>query len=282
MIFALALTLVATAAPDVSPEPRRLAILPAIVPGPYGQSTLESIHGGLAAAAEFRLGLSVASFNEIQVHGAEPVAAAVRGCGSDPACAARALRLSGYDLGLQVIANFALDPPLVTVALLEVASGTNRGEVVVELSAGEPLVERVAKEANVILDRAGHPRGGRLRIETSPADSTIIVGGRRPDAGERGIYTVPAGAQRVEVMHAGFVTEVRDVEVPPGQWIELQFRLNPVQVEERSLLASPWFWGVVGVVALSAATATVLVVTHEPTPSCLCVSTPTSSCGACP
>lgn len=279
MIVSFLLLHLATA-PEVPAS--RLAILPAVVPGPYGQAKLESLHASLSEAAAFRVGLSVASYNEIQVDGAETIAAAIRTCGSDPNCAARTLRLSGYQLGLQVITNFALDPPLVTVALIDVAAGNNVGEVVVELSTGESIEERVAKEAAILLDQTQHRRGGRVVVEVSPQDSTVVLAGARPTPGTRHDYTLLPGRYRLEVLHQGFVSDTRELEVVAGQAQAVSVQLSAVVVEEAPLLASPWFWGALGVVVVGAATATVLVVTHEPTPSCLCIGAAGGVCGACP
>lgn len=278
MIFSC-LLLGLAANPEVPIE--RLAILPAVVPGPYGQANLEALHASLSEAASMRLGLTVASYHEIQVDGAETIAAAIRTCGSDPDCAARALRLSGYQLGLQVISNFALDPPLITVALIDVAAGNNAGEVVVELSTGEPIGERVAKEAAILLDQTQHRRGGRVVVEVTPQDSTVVLAGARPTPGARHDYTLLPGRYRLEVLHDGYVSDTREVEVVAGQAQAVVVQLSPVVVEEVSLFASPWFWGALGVVAVGAATATVLVVTQEPTPNCLCVGAAGGACGGC-
>ena len=72
---------------------------------------------------------------------------------------------------------------MITVALIDVAAGNNAGEVVVELSTGEPIGERVAKEAAILLDQTRHRRGGRVVVDVTPQDSTVVLAGARPTPG---------------------------------------------------------------------------------------------------
>lgn len=254
--------------------PRRLAILPAVVPGPHGHATTQQLFEHVRSTADFRTGLELLSYNAVFVDGAEPVATTVRDCGSDVACIAGALRLARIDLGLRVIANFALEPPLLTFNLIDGQGERVIAETLAELDE-RPLGELLTAQTADLLHRGGYRPGGRIALSVRPIDAAVEI---EPPASQRvvvrpGIYSVTASKE-------GFVPKTIDLNVTAGAEATAEITLEEVPPEP-SILASPWLWTAVGVVVIGTATA-VLVATDpfskDPTTGTVCITTADGSC----
>ena len=250
--------------------PERLAILPAVVEGSFGRAGAVELFELVAKAADFRQGLEIVPYNALFLEGVEPVATTVRDCGSDLPCIARALAAAGIDLGLRVIANFALDPPLITMNLI-VEEKVIR-EVIDELD-DRSLASILEGATELLLWK--YARGGRLAIEVSPSDAAVTIDPPAPDK------VMAPGRYRVAATREGYAPDAVEVEIAAGAEQQVRLALAPLP-EESSIVESPWLWTGVGagVVAIVAA---VLIATNpfsrSPTEGIVCVTTPS---GACP
>jgi hypothetical protein len=248
--------------------PQRLAILPATVEGPYGSVTAVQLFEEVAKSADFRVGIELVPYNALFVEGVEPIATTVRDCGSDVPCIARALRLARIDLGLRVIANFALEPPLITLNLI--AEERVVAEDLAELDG--PLAEVLARSTEKIL--RSYPRGGRLSVEVSPLDAAVTIS--PPPNGS----VIAPGTVQVTAAKDGYLPRTTSVAIAEGTEQSVRLVLDPVP-EEASVVESPWLWAGVGV-GVAAIVTVVLVVTNpfsrEPEEGIVCVTTPMGGC----
>ncbi len=261
--------------PMVASAPERLAILPATVEGPYGAAATAALFEVVSKAADFHQGLELVPYNALFVDGVEPIATIVRDCGSDTHCIARALRLARIDLGLRVIANFALDPPLITLNLIGSADERVIGESVVELE-DRSIAEVVAGATERLLDSGSFAPGGRLMVDVEPLDAAVEV---QPPAAANTV--IAPGRYRVRAAKDGYLERAVDVELAAGAEERVRLALEPVPAP--SLVESPWLWTGVGVgVAVIGAVAAVLIVTKPfakaPSDGDLCIATRAGGC----
>lgn len=259
----------ATAAP-----PPRLAVLPVL-----GEVVAVSdVFAATEQAAELRA-VRVMSVNEyFSADGGELSARAAR-CGGDTRCLADALAAFRADLGLVVIADASVAPPL--LALLLVNSG---GEVVAERYGtleGSRFLRQLTAETTSLFDVAGLERRGRLDVAVTPADATVRVSGQSPELGSQR-YLLKPGTYAVQVDAEGHQSRRRRVDIAAGDLTRLDIRLQP----QSSLFSSPWLWAGVAVVAVGAATAGVALAVDGSNQSgssaCLCVDGPSGvTCLSC-
>jgi hypothetical protein len=245
--------------------PQKLAVLPATVEGPYGSAQTTELFDVVSSAADFRQGLELVPYNALFVDGVETIATTVKNCGSDVPCIARVLRLAKIDLGLRVIANFALDPPLYTFTLIE-ADGRVAGETAAESEALRASTEKLLDER--------FPHGGRLVLEVSPLDAAVLIS---PDVPEG---VIAPGKYRVEASKDGYAPKSIEVEVATETESKARLVLDPIP-EEASIVESPWLWTGVGVAVL-AVVAVVLIATNpfsnDPTEGRACITVPNGPC----
>lgn len=269
-----ALLLLFCPAAALAETPSRLAVLPAVVEGPHGRAASKDLFGPVRDTADFRTGLDLLSYNAVFVDGVEPVATTVRDCGSDVACIARTLRFARIDLGLRVIANFALNPPLLTFNLIDAKEEKVVAEALAELD-GRPLIEVLKQQTADLLDRGGYRIGGRIALSVTPIDAAVAI---RPPVSQQ--IVIDPGTYSVTASKEGYLPKTIDVLVRPGEESAAQLVLDEVPPEP-SVLASPWLWTAVGVVVVGA-TAAVLVATDpfssDPTNPTICVTTAAGSC----
>ena len=245
---------------------QRLAILPATVEGPYGDAPVLEMFETVAKAADLRVGIELVSYNALFVDGVEPVATTVRDCGSDLACIGRALRLARIDLGLRVIANFALDPPLFTFSLIEG-----------ERTIAEKLVEAEGSIDSILVRSteellAAYPRGGRIAVEVAPPDAVVSIA--PPGSG-----VMAPGTYRVSAAKEGYSPKSAAIDLRAGSEERVRLVLDPLP--EESIASSPWLWTGVGV-GVAAIVTVVLIVTNpfarSPSEGIVCVTTPMGGC----
>ncbi len=245
----------------------RLALLPAIVAGPYGNTTTTELFDAAFRAADFRQGLDLLSYNAVFVDGAEPIATTVRDCGSDVPCIAKALDAAHVDLGLRAIANFALDPPLLTLTLI--GEGSTLGEAVVEVD--QALDDAVMDATAKLLER--YPRGGRIAVAVTPPDALVTI-----DPAASGV--VAAGTYHVRAAKDGFTSREVEVQISEGEEKRVDLALDPI-VAESSIVESPWLWTGIGA-GVVAIVAVVLIATnpfsHGPDEGTACITTPAGGC----
>jgi len=226
----------ASAAPKVD----ALAVLPLIVAGPHGAASISSVYADVAAAARTRLGLRLLSAEEIFVSSSD-VAGRVSDCGSDIDCIANKLRAFDARYGMVVVANFALEPPLISVQLLDTDARTMMANSIGELAAGGAVSAAVRQHALTVLDGA--------------------------DIGRR------SGGYEIRADAAGYHPNAATAQVVAGESTKIELTL----VEETSVAEQWWFWGLIGVAVAGGVTAA--VVGTATTETCLCATLDGAGCG---
>lgn len=250
------------------PRADRLAVLPILLEGKYGAATSSGIFNDVAAACDMRLGLRVVSYEEMFVATEEGLGDRVRDCGSDTGCISARLRTFNARLGLVVVLDFASSPPLMSLQLLDTDDGrmlaSSVGEVRAPKSGGISSIIR--KSTSELLDKAGYPRAGRVVVEVEPPNAHVILGdGLDPDIGTSNRFTVTPGRYPVTASLDGWSSGKSEVLAVTGAEAKVQLAL----VKDSTLIASPWFWVVVGV-AVAGGTLGVLAATRH-TSHCLCL-----------
>lgn len=261
-------TLVGGAAPARAGAGRRLAVLPVIIAGD-ARTSVSTVFDAVQAAGDLRLGLEVMTLDEYYSHEGAEIAESALACGQDTACMSQKLAPLSTDLGLVVVINRELDPPLLSVLLLD----TQRRQVAAE-SYGQFKggIDRIGGEVERItagfFDRLQIPKAGRLVVAVEPREARLMIpGDYSPDRGQPNAFTVPPGTYEVVATLDGFGRSTALAIVNSGETTAIAMRLEP----EGSLLSSPWFW--VGTTAAVAAVATTIILLTRPTESCVCVIT---------
>ena len=253
----------------------------AILPGAHGEADPAEVYQEVARSAGLHLGLELVPYNQLLVEGPEPLAGAVRACASDVACRGRALASHELDLGLRAIVNFAIDPPLVSLSVVNASPPRVLTESLSELAGDTTLAEVLRREAATLLDRTGFPRAGRITVSVRPVDAILHVEGAK-ESEQPGVFIVPAGRWEVRAERAGYTPAQATVEVAAGAEAPLALVLE----ERPGVTSSPWFWAAVGVAAAAIATTTVLVATDPfaapPSTGCVCITTSAGGCTPCP
>lgn len=274
----LALALSGPATPDAA-GPERLAVLPVLLgePAPTG---VRAVFDAVEAAARLRAGLRVMSVDDYYFHEGRALARRALACGSDTRCMAGQLAPFDARLGLVVLVNGELSPPLVSVFLLDGEDGDVAAQWAGQVDGGEAAVtERLTSETARMLEDRGFLRSGRLKVRVAPDRATLMVGeDTAPDLGTSDTFTLLPGRYELRAVADGFEPGKLGVEVKAGEQTQVDLQLEP----ESSVLASPWLWIGVGAVAVgAAATATALALGGSSDP-CICVVTKDmSDCGGC-
>jgi hypothetical protein len=281
----LLLVAAALAPAGAGAAPQRLAVLPAVVDGAQGEATPRAVYDAVAAGVGLRLDLDLISYDELFLQGATSRATDAARCGSDQACVARILQEVDADLGLRAIVNFALEPPLVTVSVVE-RDGTRAGSPTLgEAGPAAPWAALLTDGTRTALDALGYSPAGVLVVRTDPPGAAVTVDGLAANPG--GQWRLRPGRHVVRAEGPGGAVEAEAV-VMAHRATELAVALPASAAPTDGgggLFSSPWFWAGVGAVVLGAAAAAVVVAdpfARDPTPGCLCVTTAGGPCGACP
>lgn len=242
-----------------------------------------------------RVGIELVSYSDTFLDGAEPLGSAVLACRSDRACVARRLRAAGVDVCFRATVNLAIDPPLVTLDLIDAASERLLASRVEEGERGRPMETQLAKATEQVLDAGGLAKGGLLSVTLSPPDARLTVmrcGDRackeaEPFPLQHPSEVIPSGWYRVRAELEGFDRRSLLVDVQEGRDVRVGLALpSAVQEESFSLAESPWFWAAVGgAVALAGATIAVMASGALSAPErtgCVCITTSNHDCPPCP
>ncbi len=246
--------------------PKRLAVLPVLEGDAPGLSVGEVFRGvdrGASARPVRPMSVDAYFFQD-----GRELSNRALSCGGDTQCLADALAVFRADLGLVVIANAALDPPLLSLVLLESATREVVGDRHGTWTADAPFAEQLSGLLAGLLDDAGLRQLGFLEVLVEPASAVVRVGDGWPaDEGAAHRYTLPPGPYPVRADASNHQRAERAVEVRPGELTRVELRLE----SSGSLTSSPWFWG--GVVAVVAAgAAATIVALGQPPSGCLCVT----------
>jgi PEGA domain-containing protein len=186
-------------------------------------------------------------------------------CANDVPCIADRIRARRADLGIIIVANFAIAPPIVTARIIDAMRARVIKNALVETDAAS-LAPAVRGMTMDLVEASGHACGGRIAIETEPRDALVTLtsspSGRSPRRAQD-VFTAPPGRYRVVVSRPEYLTK--------SAWIESKRGTNTVLAIslERELttpLSSPWLWVGVGGAALGASLVLALVLLRSSSP----------------
>ena len=267
---------IATAQTGDAGYANRLAVLPIVTEGPHGNATLSSIFDDVAAATSRRLGLRVISYEEMFAVSQEGLGASVIECGPDSSCIASKLRTFNARMGLVVILTFDLDPPVITVQLLD----TDDQKLLAEASGEVPprdakkASESIRARTEEVLEKAGYKLSSRIVVKIEPPSARVRLSNNiEPDKGTTNVFTVAAGNYQVLAELEGWSSNQTEASVGVGETSYVELALD----EEQSIASSPWLWVGVGV-GVAAIVAGVVIGTRT-IDRCVCVYTDTIPCG---
>lgn len=270
------LLLGATRPADASSKVAALAVLPIIVEGPHGEASLSSVYGDVAAAANLRLGLRLISAEEIFVASSNDLASRVSNCGSDTSCIANRLRAFDARYGLVVVVNLALEPPLMSLQLLDTDERTMVAESLGELTPEHGTISNAVRaRAAEVLERAGYILAGRIIVDATPPAAIIEIPGATADIGAPHRFTVAPGRYEVTAHLEGHHPASGVASAKAGEEVKLSLSLEA----ESSVVEQWWFWALIGVAAAGGATAAVLGT--RSTSRCVCATLGGVGCEPC-
>jgi hypothetical protein len=261
-------------------KPKRLAILPSALGGETAHvPAADQLFEAAARGARLRPDLEIVPYNDLFVAGTDSLAGIVRDCGADVRCASNALLQSKVDLGLRVIVNLALDPPVLIANTIDPHAEKVAHESIVELDKNTALIEAIERAASGVLDAAHFARGGRIAIAVTPADAklTLPPGARADGEG----YVVSAGRHEVKAAKEGFLPQSESVVVLAGEERAVNLVLSPT---ESSGIAWPWWIAGAGAVVLGASAIALVVASpfsSHGNHDCLCITSAATPCTHC-
>ncbi len=262
--------------PAWADEPRRLAVLPVLL-GPKDTLSEAEVFAAVTDAARLRP-VRVMTLDDYFFNDGQELADRALACGQDTRCIARQLTPFRSELGVVVIVNRELDPPLLGLILVDTAEGDAVGEQHQEVARPDLLMEALRTRFSALLDAAQMPRAGELFVKTEPPGAQIMVaGGIQPERGSPNLWTLPPGRYAVKAEATGYSSAGQEVLIQAGQRNTVELRLDP----EKSILSSPWLWVGVGLVAAGAVAATAVAVGQKE-PTCYCVVLPGENACNCP
>lgn len=265
----------------------RLAILASVLsPARADGSALREgeLFDAAARAAALRPGLETIPYDELLGDAARPLPSEVRECGADLRCAAAALRRAGADLGLRVLVNQAVDPPLLVTTLFDAGGAERDPESVVELERDRAVAPAAEHALASLFERAGFSLGGGLRIAVHPGDANLSLQGRPLDPAARIALVLAPGRYEIQAQREGYASGRAEAVVLSGQTVQIAIDLAP---EAPASGGAPWLWIALAAGAVVAGGATFLALGPlsggHGEHACVCVTTPESPCSArCP
>lgn len=258
--------------------PQSLAVVPVVLGGSDGITPSE-LYNAASDSTRERMELRLLTREEIFVASREGLAKRIQDCGTAVPCLASRLRTLDASLGLLLILNADLDPPLVSLRLLDTDKRTQLGSETIELasnSAGE--LSKVRQAVASMLKSAGFAASGRVLVQVTPPDAVIMwADGRQPDTGTPNVFTVPPGTYTISGAAEDHDTAESQVTVKAGEETTVSLQLE----EKKSIASSPLLWIGVGAAALAAGGVAVWAGTRSPSRG-LCVILTEGMDDACP
>jgi len=265
----------------------RLAVLPAVVAGPHGEASAGQVFEATVKGLGLRIDVDIVGYDALFLQGATSKVTEAGRCGSDETCVRRVVAEAGATMGLRSIVNFALDPPLITLSLIETDASRPPLQAVLEAQGRWDLA--VATAVDTLMLQRGLSPAGRLQVACDES-ATVSFPGNPPFVAEGPRqFRLPPGQHTVRITGPQGASAESRVLVTAHQTVRLQQSLPPVvaqpEQDSGSIFTSGWFWGAVGVVVVGAATAAVVAAdpfAGDPGAGCLCVTTANGPCGTCP
>jgi hypothetical protein len=277
-VGAFGLTFGLTPSVEAADVERRVAVLPLIIAGDADTSAT-TVFDAVARASDLRSRLSVMSIDEYYSHDGAEIAEGASTCGEDNACIAKKLSALSNDLGLMVIINRELDPPLLSMILLEIQTGKVAAEFYGQVGGGpQKISAEIERLASDFFDKLKLPKAGRIIVAVDPPGARVLVPGEvGADRGTTNTFTLPPGTYEIAASLDGYRRATAAAIVKSGETTSLAIRLE----SENGLLSSPLFWGGVGV-AVAAVGVTVIYLVTRSSQACVCVITDDQNeCMAC-
>jgi hypothetical protein len=267
------LMLVALPAAAKKGSVQKMAVLPIILKPTATDVTITSIYGDIVDASSLRIGLRIIT-NEEMFAMSTNLSGRVQDCGSDVACIAQKLRASDAPLGMVVVVNNVLNPPLIGLQLIDTDQGVLIGQSLGGLEKDAPTIsETVRRRARKLLEAAGFTQAGRVVVDVNPTAAKVVLGEDfEPDAGTPNIFTVPPGAYPVRAVLDGY-------DGAQGQVVALAGRESRVALvldKQSSVTSSPWFWSLIGAAVVGGGV-TAAAIALRSTDRCLCLELVDSS-----
>lgn len=197
-------------------------------------------------------------------------------CRAELGCLAARLRQADVGRSLELVLNLSLEPAILSARLIDADATTEMASTLVEFDVtGTALPKLISQTVTGLLDEAGHTIQGRLVVETTPSGAEVRVDppARRSLTGG---FVVTPGTYAVEAGHPGYHTASVQVTVERGAEQAVTLRL---EAEEGSIVASPWFWAIVGVAAAGAATGAYFAFRPADAGFSLCQASERARCG---
>lgn len=240
--------------------------------------TVSKVFRGVDIASGFRP-VRVMSVDDYFFQDGRELSQRALACGEDTGCLADALAVFRADLGLVVIANTDVTPPLLGLILIDTAERAVLADSYATLHVGA-IEPQVAASVDAIFDSAGLLKAGRLEVLAEPAEAIVQVDEQSsPDLDGAHRFTLSPGRYLVKATAPEHQPDEREVQILPGETIRLEIRLDPQQ----PLWKSPWLWGSVAAVVIAAGTITIFAVANESSNDCLCVTAAGDpNCLTCP
>jgi hypothetical protein len=246
----------------------RLALLPIVNEGAHGKASLSSIFSDVSKAIGKRLGLTLISSEEMFAVSQEGVGESVLECGPDVRCIASRLRSFNARMGLVLVLDFGLSPPVIRVQLVDTDDQKLLADSVGELPAD--VSRGVEAKVDEVLEKAGYVLAGRIVVKVDPPNAIIRLKAPaliEPDKGTPNVFTVAPGSYEVLAEAEGYEPGSVPAEVTGGSSADVSVSLS----EATSIIESPWLWIGVGVGAAAAITTGVLLGTRR-VERCLCLT----------
>lgn len=246
------------------PADTRLAVLPVLVSGAQ-KLKASAVFNAVNDAAAQRPALRVMSIDDYFFHGGAELAAQALSCGEDTYCLAGKLSPFRAQMGLIVVVNTEIDPPFMSLTLVDTKTKKRAAEAFAEFSP-DKLSEQILKETSKMLDQQGFVRTGKLQVNVEPSRAQVELKPKsQPDIGTHNLFSLYPGKYEVKAQLDGYDSAEQRVDIISGQTTEIQMSL----VEQSSIFKSPWFWGVVAAVAAGGVTAAVVATQSES--DCFCL-----------
>ncbi len=255
----------------------RVALLPVLVDAGDGVSA-SAIFRLVSKQMTLRKTLSLMSIDEFFFNEGGGRADQVLACGSDTRCVARQLAPFQADLGLVVIVNGQIDPPLVGLLTIDTRRERPIAEKYQQVSRTKlwTVLNRTLADH---LDQAGHPSWGQLRVDVEPAGASIQLSPPyAPEAGRPNLFVVPPGRYVVSAEFDGFSRDETETRIEAGASHYAALQLEA----ESDWYESPWLWVTAAVVIATSVTVAAIALSPEET-TCGCVITADQPvCPPCP
>ncbi len=277
LLVASLLSLAEAEAADQKSFDHSVAVLAVFTGTQQSRLRVSEVIDAVARAARFRKALRV--LNPEQMYAAQDAGLAqkVRDCGPVDACIASRMRYFDARMGLVVIVDSSLNPPLLNLRLLDTDSGKLLADKIVEAQAGRELPAQVSNYAGELFDVSGHPKIGRLLVTPSPGKTKIsFVGvGPQPKPGQLRFELSP-GQYQIKAQAEDYLPQTHQVNVLLGQEQHLELTLEQEQVWWKS----PWFWGISGATLVAGAVTSAVLLSQDQSP-CVCLTHNGKGCEIC-